>query len=205
MSVQIWLTSDNHFGHENIYRFTYTDQYGVERMVRERFRNAIEGDGYMVQRWCELVRPEHHIWHLGDVTMARSSNAKTWFCNKIRSLPGHKRLILGNHDHLAIDVYRDAGFKKIRASNVIDGLLLTHYPVHPGSIGRAVGNVHGHTHAAPDIGPRYLNVSVERTDYAPIAIEEAKARLAAKILDAERLAAEPSSILDVGGNQMEGP
>ena len=202
MSVQIWLTSDNHFGHHNIYTFVYTDAYGVERRVRERFRDAVEGDAYMIQRWCELVRPEDHIWHLGDVCMERSANAKTWFVNKMRSLPGHKRLILGNHDHLAMDVYRDAGFQKIRASNVIDGLLLTHYPVHPGSIGRAIGNCHGHTHQHPDEGPRYLNISVERTQYEPIPIETAKALLQAKIVAAGQ---STESMLDVSGTVMDGP
>ena len=75
----------------------------------------------------------------------------TEFIQLTRSLPGHKRLILGNHDHYDISVYVEAGFEKIRASNVIDGLLLTHYPVHPGSIGRAIGNCHGQTHQHPEV------------------------------------------------------
>lgn len=209
--MQIWFISDTHFGHENLYRFVYTDQYGVEKRVRERFRDAVEGDAYMVQRWCEIVRPQDHIYHLGDVTMERSSNAKTWFVNKIRSLPGHKRLILGNHDHLTVDVYRDAGFEKIKGSNVIDGMLFTHYPVHLSSVPkRALGNVHGHTHQNPDISPQHLNVSVERTNYEPVPIEECRKQLELKIAAAAQaalaaLAVQEPSALDCQGTLMTGP
>lgn len=155
-----------------MYEFTYTDQYGVERRVRERFKDAHEGDAYMCQRWCELIRPEDHCWHLGDVTMERSANAKQWFVNKIRSLPGHKRLVLGNHDHLDMSVYRDAGFQKIKGSHKIDSLLLSHYPLHPSTVPRwCTSNVHGHTHQSPAPPGRYINVCVEHTDYAPVPLE----------------------------------
>jgi calcineurin-like phosphoesterase family protein len=170
--MTIWLTSDSHFGHHNIYRFTYIDKFGVERRVRERFNDAFEGDAYMVQRWCELIKPEDHIYHLGDVTMERSSNAKEWFVNKIRSLPGHKRLILGNHDHLTMDVYRDAGFQKIKGSHKMDALLLSHYPLHPSTVPKwALANVHGHIHQNPSPEGPYINMSVEVTDYEPVPLE----------------------------------
>lgn len=170
--MQIWLTSDNHFGHHNIYRFTYTDTFGVERRVRERFRDAHEGDAYMCERWCELVKPSDHVWHLGDVTMEHSSKEKKWFVDKIRSLPGHKRIILGNHDHMALDVYRDAGFQKIKGSHKIDGLLLSHYPLHPSTVPHwAWANCHGHIHQNPAPPGRYINLSVEVTDYEPVPLE----------------------------------
>ena len=173
--ANIWITSDNHFGHENIYKFTYTDGYGVEKRVRERFRDAHEGDAYMCQRWCELVQPSDHIYHLGDVTMERSSNAKTWFVNKIRSLPGHKRLVIGNHDHLTMDVYRDAGFEKIKGSHKIDGLLLSHYPLHESTIPHwAHANVHGHIHQNPAPSIRHINMSVEAWNYEPVPLEVVK-------------------------------
>ena len=172
--ARIWLISDTHFAHENIYKFTWMDPHGVERRIRERFRDALEGDTYMYQRWTELVRPEDHVWHLGDVTMERSSNAKAWFVNRMRSLPGHKRLILGNHDHFTTDVYRDAGFEKIRGSHRIDGLVLSHWPLHPGSISndRVLANVHGHIHQNPAPPGKYINVSVEQTNYEPILLDE---------------------------------
>lgn len=176
--ANIWLVSDTHFGHENIYKFV--DERGVR--IRHRFRDAIEGDVYMCQRWAELVKPPDHIWHLGDVTMERSSNAKQWFVNKIRSLPGHKRLILGNHDQLSMDVYRDAGFQKIKGSHRIDNLILTHWPVSPTCLREGVVNVHGHIHQNAAPPGRYINVSVEQTDYEPVPLEVVQ-KQAAKLLE----------------------
>ena len=171
-----WLISDMHFWHENMYKFTYTDATGVERRVREKFATCKEGDEYMIQRWNEIVRPSDHIWCLGDVCMERGNNRVDAFVQLIRGLNGHKRLVLGNHDHYAVGVYVDAGFQKVRASNMIDGLLMTHYPVHPSSIGfRVTANVHGHIHQQNSPPGKYINVSVEKTDYAPIALEEVKA------------------------------
>ena len=170
--MTIWLISDTHFGHTNMYTFTYKDRCGVERRVRERFRDVHEGDAYMRQRWCELVQPSDHVYHLGDVTMERSSNAKEWFVNMMRGLPGHKRLILGNHDHLSMDVYRDAGFQKIKGSHYMSQLLFTHYPVHVAHMPRnCLANVHGHIHQnATPAGP-YINMSVEVNAYEPVPLE----------------------------------
>lgn len=164
----------------------------------------------MIQRWAELVKPQDHIYHLGDVCMNRENHGAEAFVRLIRSLPGHKRLILGNHDHLKMKWYIEAGFQKIRASSMLEGLLLTHYPVHESSIGmRAIGNVHGHTHDHPDIGSRHLNISVERTNYEPIPLEEVRARFTAKAR-AEMIAQKGVSIppfygTDVQGNGVTGP
>lgn len=184
--AQIWLISDWHWQHENIYTFTYTDDAGVKRRVREPFLNAQEGDEYIIQEWRKLVKPQDHVWGLGDWTIHRGKHHASEFVALMRSLPGHKRTILGNHDWYDMKTYVEAGFQKIRASNVFDGILLTHYPVHPSSLsGRIHNNVHGHRHQNTDLLPvisetrilTWLNVSVERTNYAPIPWEEVKRRL----------------------------
>lgn len=125
--------------------------------------------------------------------MGRSSNQEAPFIAMMKRLLGHKRLILGNHDHFPAHVYRSAGFQKIKGSHMHAGLLLTHYPVHPSSMGRARANVHGHIHekdpyppvtrtpykdvwagkteVTPGVSP-YINICVERTEYRPISLEE---------------------------------
>ena len=173
--MRIWLHSDWHLWHQGIYKFTYKDELGVERRVREKFVDATEGDAYIEQRWRDLILPSDHLYNLGDCTMFRGKHMAHEFIAKMRSLPGHKRLILGNHDAYDIKVYIEAGFQKIKASNVINGILLTHYPAHPSSLNNRVKfNCHGHTHAQPDLSPLHLNVCVERTRYEPILLEEAK-------------------------------
>ncbi len=181
--MTIWILSDLHLFHENMYKFVYTDRFGVERRVRERFKDAAEGDAYMLDRWRTLVKPSDHLYNLGDVTLNRGNHMIHAFIGIHQSLPGHKRLILGNHDHYAVKVYSDAGYQKIKASNVIDGLLLTHYPVHPSSISAKFhACVHGHIHQNQSPPGRYLNMSVENTDYEPVPLEVVKDR-AKKLYD----------------------
>jgi len=183
--MQLWLHSDWHLWHHNIYEFTYVDKDGLERRVRERFTTCEEGDKYIASRWRDMVKPEDHVWCLGDITMERGKHRSQEFIAFMRSLPGHKRLILGNHDHLDAAIYTEAGFQKIRGSNLIDGVLCTHYPVHRDSITfRATGNAHGHIHQNDSPPGPYYNCSVERTDYEPIPIEVVQKKLR-KLKDTE--------------------
>lgn len=170
--ANIWVHSDWHWQHENIYKFTYTRD-GVERRVREKFLDSKEGDQYIAQRWRDLVKAEDHVWVLGDVCMERGNNRAGEFIALMKSLPGHKRLILGNHDHLKTSIYMKAGFEKIRGSNMLDGVLMTHYPVHPSSISYKVkANAHGHIHQNDSPDGQYINCCVEVNEYSPIPFDE---------------------------------
>jgi calcineurin-like phosphoesterase family protein len=63
---------------------------------------------------------------------------------------------------------------------VLDNIIFTHIPHHPGSVSRFRGNVHGHWHNnVPPLhfGPHYLNVSIEMTDYYPVSLEDVKRTL----------------------------
>lgn len=166
----IYVVSDTHFGHQNMYKFTYTDADGIERRVREEFANAEEGDAAMIERWNSVVKPEDHVYHLGDVAMRRPDLERV-----VPRLNGHKRLILGNHDKEDVNHYRKLGFQKVYGSRRIDDFLLTHIPVHPNSLGessRPLINVHGHIHKHKEYGPQYRNVSVERINYTPVPLHE---------------------------------
>ncbi len=178
--VDIWLTSDTHFGHRNmVEKFTLADGTPARK-----FASVEEMDETMVTRWNEVVKPSHHVYHLGDVTMHRQIGQIRY--SILDRLQGHKRLLLGNHDADHVKNYLE-WFEKVYASRVIDRLLLTHIPVHPESLGRFAANVHGHTHhmtlppalkvdekgygARERLVP-YVNVCVEKTDYRPIHLDE---------------------------------
>ena len=168
--TDIWLISDTHHFHENMYRFV--DAAGVR--VRSRFASAAEGDEYMIAAWNEVVKEGDHVWNLGDVTLDRSSGDQWKLAKVMKSLKGHKRLILGNHDHYDVRVYRNVGFEKVKGSHRFDGLVYSHIPLHPESIAseKVLANVHGHIHARPSPPGKYVNVSVERIGYQPIHIDE---------------------------------
>jgi calcineurin-like phosphoesterase family protein len=169
--VTIFVISDTHFRHENI--LTFKDETGA--FIRPGFANVEEMDEHMIACWNKVVTPSDHVYHLGDVTMLRGSGASR-IKPLLDRLNGHKRLVMGNHDHMPADWYMQ-WFEKVKGQNMIDGWLMTHYPVHPASLGRAKANVHGHIHERrvllsphhPD--PRYINVSVEAVNYTPIALE----------------------------------
>lgn len=110
MASEIWLTADSHFFHANMYTFLNPD--GTR--VRGQFADAAEGDAYMIAAWNQVVKPEDHVWHLGDVTLDRSSG-DIWKLEKVmKSLHGHKRLILGNHDHYDVRVIGMSGLRRSR-------------------------------------------------------------------------------------------
>jgi calcineurin-like phosphoesterase family protein len=161
--MTIWLISDTHFGHENIIGY-----------CGRPFANAAEMDEAMVERWNATVKPSDKVYHLGDVAMKKQGLAV------VRSLHGKKRLIRGNHDIFDTKDYLAAGFQEILGVRVLANALLSHFPVHPGSLGRFVGNIHGHIHQQPSPEGLYANVSVEWTEYRPVTLEEALESLAAR-------------------------
>lgn len=165
--ANIFIISDSHFGHANILNFT--DDQG--NPVRS-FGSVQEMDDCMVEKWNSVVRPQDHVYHLGDVAMKRDCIKTVARCN------GHKRLVRGNHDVYKTKDYLPY-FDEIYGIRVLDGMIFTHIPIHPESLGRFKANIHGHVHGQPQghYGPKYYNVCVEVLDYTPISLEELKGRI----------------------------
>ena len=165
--ANIFIVSDTHFGHANILSFRNADGSPVRA-----FETGEEMDEHMVDRWNSVVRPQDHVYHLGDVAMRREHLPTVGRCN------GHKRLVRGNHDIFKTKDYLKY-FDEIYATRVLDGMIFTHIPIHPESLGRFSVNVHGHVHGQPQghYGPKYYNVSVEAMDYTPISLEDLKVQI----------------------------
>jgi calcineurin-like phosphoesterase family protein len=183
----VFLVSDTHFGHQGVCKFMRND--GVTKL--RPWDNPEDMDEAMVKLWNERVKPEDKIYHLGDVVINRKSL-------KIMSrLNGDKVLIRGNHDIFRDNEYREY-FRDLRAYHVMNGLILSHIPVHEASLGRFGCNIHGHLHAnrvmkargvdaktgevlyGNEIDPRYHCVCVEATDFAPILFEDLVKRIEAE-------------------------
>ncbi len=144
-------------------------------------------DEFLIDNHNALVKPQDHYYNLGDCTMARGGKVQQdAFIRTMKRFHGHARLFLGNHDHFPAKVYLEAGFEKLYATWRDEaGILYSHMPVHPTSIGSATANVHGHIHSNPSPKPAvyvgkdgkvwikpYINVSVEVTNYRPINFDE---------------------------------
>ena len=159
---KILLTSDTHWGHANILTFKRDDGTPLRP-----FSSREEMDETMVDNWNKVVGPNDKIYLLGDVGFKNA----TFFEGIFSRLNGTKVLIKGNHDQLKLSVYMKY-FKDIRAVHQLDKIILSHIPIHPESIGRWRGNIHGHTHVNKLSDHRYFNVCVEHTNYTPIDFEE---------------------------------
>jgi calcineurin-like phosphoesterase family protein len=149
---------------------------------------ADEMDEEMVKRWNERVGPNDKVYHLGDVVINRKS------LGIMSRLNGDKVLIRGNHDIFRDEEYRKY-FRELRAYHVMNGMILSHIPLHEASLGRFGCSIHGHLHAnrvmkargvdaktgeilySSEIDPRYQNVCVEQTDFAPILFEDVIKRI----------------------------
>jgi calcineurin-like phosphoesterase family protein len=145
-------------------------------------------DEFMIAAWNERVRPNDKVYHLGDVVINRKSLAT------LARLNGDKVLIRGNHDIFRDDEYRQY-FRELRAYHVMNGMILSHIPIHSASLGRFGVNIHGHLHAnrvvkprgvdartgeilySEEIDPHYHCVCVEQTDFAPILFEDVIKRI----------------------------
>lgn len=170
----VFLVSDTHFGHAGVCRFLNADGTKLRP-----WDNPEEMDEELVKRWNETVRPNDKVYHLGDVVINRRA-LKT-----LSRLNGDKVLIRGNHDIFRDDEYRQY-FRELRAYHVMNGMILSHIPIHPDSLGRFGTNIHGHLHSnrvmteingvvVPDL--RYICVCVEQTDFRPILFEDVQKKV----------------------------
>lgn len=172
MSTRVWVISDTHFGHANMLTFVRSD--GTP--VRPGFATVQDIDAHMIERWNAVVRPQDHVYHLGDVALAIPSQAAAFI---IKSLNGRKRLVRGNHDRYSTNQYVRMGFEEIHGLRMLGDVWLTHAPIHPESMGKCLGNIHGHIHAKPSPAGPYFNVSVEVVNYTPVDVDEIRAHFRA--------------------------
>ena len=176
----VFLVSDTHFGHAGVCRFLREDGTKLRP-----WDNPEEMDEYMVEAWNKKVRPNDKVYHLGDVVINRRA------LKILALLNGDKVLIRGNHDIFRDTEYRHY-FREIRAYHVMNGMILSHIPIHSDSLGRFGTNIHGHLHSnrvmvtdpfghrPPMVDVRYHCVCVEQTDFAPILFEDVIKRIEAE-------------------------
>jgi calcineurin-like phosphoesterase family protein len=180
MSKNIWVTSDSHFRHSNILKFTDS---ATGKLIRgNRFADVDEMDEHMIERWNSVVKQGDIVYHLGDVVIAKNQEDKEWFKKNWPRLNGSKRLIVGNHDDIPF-LASGGFFKKVQMWRMFPefGLMLSHVPLHESGLRRGAPNdpdapvlvnIHGHIHQNPGPAGPYRNVSVEVTDYTPVNMEE---------------------------------
>lgn len=162
----IWFISDTHFFHSNMLKFL-----DAEGKRFRPFNYVEEMNELIVKNWNDRIRPQDHVWHLGDVTWRYDGP----FNSLMSRLQGHKRMLLGNHDKLRagggsllrwfqkIELWR--GFKE-------HNFTCSHIPLRLDSLRDGAFNVHGHIHQNMLADPHYINVCVEHTNWGPVHLDE---------------------------------
>lgn len=170
---KVWVWSDLHLFHANVIRYCGRPFYNTDQMFQTLLENA-----------QSCVGSEDWLLCLGDLSFGFPDRTREF----IEAIPGHKALILGNHDvdrphklagieAMGFDAIADvqdwaapAGLVDLDGTGV-DRVWLTHYPLWSPWLAPGVRNVHGHVHQH-NIGGRCINASIEHTGYAPVLLED---------------------------------
>lgn len=171
-SVQYWTTSDLHFGHANVIRYSNRPFNSVEEM-----------DASFISNWNDKVSPNDIVFNLGDFAFSNTNR----IIEILSQLNGEQYFIYGNHDRLMkSDAVQNfcKRTKKIRLfADVIEcrykthSLFMSHYShrvwnkAHYGAM-----HLYGHSHGKlPGIG-RSMDVGVDSGDmqsgYAPFLLDD---------------------------------
>lgn len=161
---KVFFTSDTHFGHANIIKFS-----------NRPFASVDEMDATLIDNINKVVGPNDVLYHLGDW----SFKDPVPYRQRIRCDNVH--LILGNHDHKRLNRLYAAGFKSIDSQLEIkvDGndITLNHYAMRCWNKShRGAWHLYGHSHGSLPDDPNSLSFDcgVDCWDYKPIGIEQVR-------------------------------
>lgn len=162
-----FYTSDTHFGHPNIIKYT-----------NRPFKDVRDMEDAMVSKWNAVVKPGDSVFHLGDFGFSASGEEITRILSRLN---GQKFLICGNHDDGK--VRKATGwsgvfdYRKVRDGE--DRVMCFHYAMrvwdksHHGSL-----HLYGHSHGTLPGTSQSTDVGVDCWDYTPVTLDQIKVRLA---------------------------
>lgn len=187
--MNIFFTSDQHFGHSNIIN-----------LCSRPFKDVDEMNEALVDNYNAVVGPKDFVYHLGDFALGKIHTSLAHG----RRLNGRKALIVGNHDRCFAggkksggktpqeweSVYRDeAGFSHLDTGDVdvyLRGmnLRLSHFPPvsvfsddvrHIEARPEAPSSgllLHGHVHTEWKTQGQWVNVGVDAWGMRPVSLDE---------------------------------
>lgn len=165
--TKTWVIADTHFGHWGVCKFLRDDGTKLRP-----WDNPDDMDKALINNWNAVVKNNDRVYLLGDVVINRK-------CLPILyHLKGRKVLVKGNHDIFKLKDY-EPYFDDIRAyvvGNTHSGqrYIMSHIPIHNGSLARFDLNIHGHLHSGfvkdrdNNRDKNYMCVSVENINYTPL-------------------------------------
>jgi calcineurin-like phosphoesterase family protein len=175
----IWLTSDTHFGHRNVIRYSQRpflkdpskpDPYGYDWNL-----DVDAMDATLIANWNAVVKPGDTVYHLGDFIMGPNGRERA---TAIRGqLNGKIILVLGNHDRGRAQML-SCGFDGVerQIEETFNGVKvwMRHYPPErpTGEYGKFDLLLHGHVHTKYRDKGKVINVGVDVWSYTPVSLEK---------------------------------
>ena len=134
--MAVWFTSDWHLFHDNILVLADRPFASIEKMHAR-----------IVDEYTSRINEDDTVYILGDVTMCGPKQIQ-----KVRAVfskfPGHKHLILGNHDRMKLISYLKMGFESVHTSLDIEYSKRHYHLVHePAEALRSTRVIFGHDHS----------------------------------------------------------
>ena len=170
--MNIFLTSDTHFGHNKPFLYEPRGFASIEEMNEA-----------VIERWNSIVNENDLVYHLGDVYL------NDYDVSQLKRLHGNIILIRGNHDtdRKISDIYATGKLatNNIHTSELIKfgklSLFLCHYPVLTANydekhFSQHTLSIHGHTHLPDKFddshNPFLYNVCLDAHNCYPVPIEQ---------------------------------
>lgn len=184
-----FFTSDTHFGHKNIIKYS-----------NRPFADYEEMDRAIVDNWNHIVGDTDVVYHLGDLALGPSER----WDSIMKSLNGYKILVVGNHDRIFLgekprqrekwdEKYHewfDEVYDNYEGLTLANGTVvnLSHFPYDGDSHGeeryreyRLEDNgtilIHGHTHedkimSKSNKGTVQIHVGMDAWNYTPVSEQQ---------------------------------
>lgn len=150
----MWFTSDTHYFHNNILKFTDRPYLTVEEMNED----FIEWNN-------KNVKDNDDFYHLGDFSFGSFEQT----LDVVKRLKGKKHLLLGNHCHVMRDnrsTFRDY-FESIQDLREVSlgkkkKIILCHYPMRSWNASNYGSfHLHGHTHGSMEPYGKSVDVGID--------------------------------------------
>lgn len=177
--MSLFLTSDHHFGHQNIISF-----------CNRPYRDITDMNRSLVDNWNDVVQPGDDVWVLGDFLMGNFEESS----RLVKQLHGSITLIPGNHDRCWIKHTKYLAWRQkyldIGIHHISDPFHMytdrfwvefNHFPFRTSDmyeryhIYRPINDgqwlFHGHVHDSWRRKDRMVNVGVDVWHYAPVSFD----------------------------------
>ena len=150
------FTSDLHFYHKNVCKFTRRHE-----VVQQEHH-----DEWMIDIWNSTVKNSDKIWHLGDLTFLTKYED---IAALVKKLNGQKFFVKGNHDRTKV-------IDQLKKDNLIQNwyqyeeikigenpVCLFHFPIASWyKVGYGAWHLHGHSHGSYTTGKgKILDVGID--------------------------------------------